>query len=71
MERMAGVGGDSEHARMRACMGIGMDEILVAVLDLEVCTYIVCSGSSDKMIMQARQDERMRLYLGLAFDFIQ
>ena len=41
---MARVRNDSERARMRACMDIGMDEILIAVIDLEVCIYIVCCG---------------------------
>jgi len=47
--------------RMRTGMNGGMDEILMASLDLDVCIYNMLYVDADKN-RQARQNEQIRFY---------
>jgi len=47
--------------RMRTGMNGGMDEILMALLDLDVCIYNMLYVDADEN-RQARQNEQIRFY---------
>jgi len=53
---------DTMRLRMRTGMNSGMDEILMASLDLDVCIYnLLCVDAEE--YRQARQNEQIRFYL--------
>lgn len=61
---------DSACLRMRTGMNRGMDEVLMASLDPEVCIYGLLQVDADEN-RQARQNERIRFYLGLTSGFTE
>jgi len=61
MYSMVGRRNDTMRLRMRTGMNGGMDEILMASLDLDVCIYNMLYVDADKN-RQARQNEQIRFY---------
>jgi len=61
MYSMVGRRNDTMRLRMRTGMNGGMDEILMASLDLDVCIYNMLYVDADKN-RQARQNKQMRFY---------
>jgi len=62
MHSMVGRRNDTMHLRMRNGMKSGMDEILMASLDLDVCIYNLLYFDTEEN-RQARQNEQIRFYL--------
>jgi len=58
---MVGGRNDTMRLRMRTGMNGGMDEILMASLDLDVCIYNMLYVDVDEN-RQARQNEQIRFY---------
>jgi len=61
MYSMVGGRNDTMRLRMRTGMNGGMDEILMASLDLDVCIYNMLYVDVDEN-RQARQNEQIRFY---------
>jgi len=61
MYSMVGRRSDTTRLRMRTGMNGGMDEILMASLDLDVCIYNLLYVDADEN-RQARQNEQIRFY---------
>jgi len=61
MYSMVGRRNDTMRLRMRTGMNGGMDEILMASLDLDVCIYNMLYVDADEN-RQARQNEQIRFY---------
>jgi len=61
MYSMVGRRNDTMRLRMRTGMNSGMDEILVASLDLDVCIYNLYVDAEENR--QARQNEQTQFYL--------
>ena len=61
MYSMVGRRNDTMRLRMRTGMKGGMDELLMASLDLDVCIYNMLYVDADEN-RQARQNEQIRFY---------
>jgi len=62
MHSMVGRRNETMRLRMRTGMNGGMDEILMASLDLDVCIYNLLYVNADEN-RQARQNEQIPFYL--------
>ena len=62
MYSMVGRRNDTMRLRMRTGMNSGMDEILMALLDLDVCIHNLLYVDAEEN-RQARQNEQIRFYL--------
>ena len=63
---MAGTRNDTMRLRMRIGMNSGMDETLMASLDLDVCIYnLLWVGAEENK--QEKQNEQIRFYLRVDF----